>query len=330
MFEALDITKTHVVHQWKYDRPLIACRIAPDGQQAVSSSEDSLLQLWKIPSGEKVVLKGHESWVHALCYSSDSQQLITGGCDGQIIWWSAKAETPSIVRKIDAHKGWIRAVAISPDGNTLVSVGNDMLVKLWNMATGEKIAELAGHQRHIYSVIFHPNGTQLVTGDLIGRVIVWNLPERKLEREIDAKPLYSENKGQNAEFGGVRSLAFSAERNELIASGTHKASNPFGAVHEPLLLRFGWEDGVLRKTHACDGIPGGLLWRTQWLSDGTAVSVSGGSTGGILLFFKDTQEKEVHRFMLPSLARDMDVHAATNMVATAHYDSHLRISVMSV
>ena len=71
-----------------------------------------------------------------------------------------------------------------------------------------------------------------------------------------------------------------------------------------------------------------MVFRVQWLQDGTAVAVSGGSTGGILLFFNDTQEKEIHRFKLPSLARDMDIHLASNFVATAHFENHLRISAM--
>ena len=323
-----DITKTHVVHQFKHEAPLIACRFSPDGQQVVSSSEDNSLQLWKIPGGEKVVLKGHDSWVHALCFSNDGQQIVSGGCDGRLIWWSAKSEPPVELRRVDAHTGWVRAVAISPDGSTLVSAGNDKLVKLWNMATGEPIGQLSGHERHIYSVLFHPDGSKVISGDLIGKIHVWNLAERKLERTIDATPLYEPNKGQAAEFGGVKTLALNLERGELLAGGTHKGTNPFGAIHEPLLLRFGWEDGVLRKTHACDGIPGGMLWRAQWLNDGTALGVSGGSTGGILLFFNDTQDKDVHRTMLPSLARDMDVHLASNFVATIHHDTHLRVSAM--
>ena len=328
MSSAIDITQTHVAFQWKHDRPLIACRISPDGSQVASSSEDSSLQLWSVPSGEKKVLIGHESWVHALCFSADGQQLVSGGCDGRIIWWSVRVDTPSILRKIDAHAGWIRSMAISPDNSMLASVGNDKMVRLWNMATGERIGELAGHDRHIYSLLFHPSGAQLVTGDLIGKIHIWNVADRKLERSIDATPLYAENKGQSAEFGGVRALALNIERSELIAGGTHKATNPFGAVHEPLILRLNWADGVLKKSHACDGITGGLVWRVQWLQDGTAVGVSGGSTGGILLFFNDTQEKEIHRFKLPSLARDMDIHLASNLVATAHYDNHLRVSGM--
>lgn len=325
----MDITKTHVVHQWKYDAPLIACRFSPDGLQVVTSAEDSSLQLWKMPDGEKLVLKGHDSWVHALCYTPDGQQIISGGCDGRLIWWSAKTEPPAMVRRLDAHAGWIRAVAISPDGATLASVGNDKMIRLWSVATGESLGQMEGHQRHIYSVLFHPNGNQLVSGDLMGKIHIWNLSDRKLERTIEATPLYEPNVGQAAEYGGVRTIALNVPRGELMAGGTYKATNPFGAVHEPLLLRFGWDDGVLRKTHACDGIPGGMLWRVQWLSDGTAIGVSGGSTGGILLFFNDTQDKDIHRMMLPSLARDMDIHSESNLVATIHYDTHLRISVLN-
>jgi WD40 repeat protein len=324
-----DITKTRVAYQWKYDRPLIACRFSPDGKQLISSAEDSTLQRWQVPGGEKSVLKGHESWVHALCFSRDSQNLISGGCEGKLIWWSMAEQEPTIVRQVDAHAGWIRAVEVSPDGNTLVSVGNDKLVKLWNLKTGEKISEWAGHDRHIYSAEFHPNGNLLMTGDLLGKIHVWKLSDGKLDRTIDASPLYAENKGQQAEFGGVRSLSYHAGRNELIAGGTYKASNPFGAVHEPLLLRFSFDDGTLKKSHACEGIPGGMIWRAQWLQDGTAVGVSGGSTGGLVLFFNDAQEKEIHRFKLPSLARDMDIHLDSQLIATAHYDQHVRITAMA-
>jgi hypothetical protein len=69
-----------------------------------------------------------------------------------------------------------------------------------------------------------------------------------------------------------------------------------------------------------------MIWRVQWLPDGTAVGVSGGSTGGLLLFFNDALEKEIHRFKLPSLARDMDLHATSGLIATAHFDRHLRFT----
>jgi WD40 repeat protein len=324
----IDIQKTRVAYQWNAETPLIACRISPTGTQCISTAQDFTLQRWTVPSGEKTILKGHDSWVHALTYSLDGQFLISGGCEGRLIWWSIAEQEPKAIRTIEAHSGWIRAVERSIDGKTLVSVGNDQIVRLWSTETGEKLAEWPAHERHIYSALFHPDGVHLLTGDLLGKICVWKLSDHTLVRTMDASALYSPNKGQNAEFGGIRSMAIHPAGNELVAAGTHKATNPFGAVHEPLLLRFGWAEGNLTRTHISDGIPGGLLYRTCWLKDDLAIAVSGGSTGGILLFYNSAQDKEVHRFMLPSLARDLDVHLGSGLVATAHYDNHMRVSAM--
>lgn len=324
----LDITKTHVLHQWKCDSPLLACRISPAGNCSVSSAQDFTLQRWNHANGEKVILPGHESWVHAMVFSNDGGLLVSGGCEGRLIWWSIADAEPKIIRSVEAHQGWIRAVERSIDGKLLVSVENDRVIRLWQTDSGEKLHEWPAHERHIYSAAFHPDGEHLLTGDLLGKIHVWKLSDRSLVKTLEGGPLYTENKGQNAEFGGIRSLAISPNGSEVFAAGTHKATNPFGAVHEPLLLRFQWSDGALLKSHICDGIPGGLLYRTQAINDPVVVAVSGGSTGGILLFFNATQEKEIHRAMLPSLARDMDFHAGLGWVATAHYDQHLRVSAL--
>lgn len=322
----MDIKQAHLTQDLTYERPLLRCRFSPDGKTVVTSSEDSTLQRWDLASGEKVILKGHDSWVQALQFNADGSQLISGGCDGRLIWWSITESQPQSLRSIDAHQGWIRGLAISPDGKQLASVGNDLAVRLWDSATGEKLAELSGHEKHVYSVLFHPDGKQLLSGDLGGKLHLWDLGSKQITRSFDAAPLHTYEGGQRVDFGGVRSIAISPDHTQLVSGGLHKATNPLGAVHEPLVLRFKFDDATLLKSHVCDGITGGVIWRVMSLPDATTVAVCGGSSGGYLLFFSGEQEKEVHRFQLPALARDMDVHVESERIATVHHDHHLRIT----
>jgi hypothetical protein len=322
----MDIKQAHLGLDLAYDRPLLRCRFSPDGKFLVTSSEDFTLQRWNLDSSEKVILKGHESWVHALQFAADGSQLVSGGCDGRLIWWSIAEAAPASTRVIDAHEGWIRAISLSPDGTQLASVGNDRMIRVWSMESGEKLAEWLGHDKHIYSVLFDPDGKHLLTGGLEGKLQLWDLQSKQAVRSFDAAALHTYEGGQRVDFGGVRSIALSPDRTQLLAGGLHKATNPLGAVHEPLVLRFQFSDGQLLKSHVCDGIPGGVVWRVLSLPDATTMAVCGGSSGGFLLFFTSEQEKDVHRFKLPALARDMDYHPASQRVATVHHDHHLRIT----
>lgn len=326
-----DIKTAKVASQWAYERPLIGVKLDPKGRWAVTSSEDFSLQRWTL--GEEkpkpVVFKAHESWVHSLLFSKDGDTFVSGGCDGKLIWWSIGDAEPKPIRTLEAHQGWIRGVALSPDGTTIASCGNDRKIILWNLASGEKQAELIGHERDIWSVVFHPDGKQLVSGDLLGKIHLWDLAERKIVRSFEGKPLHTYEGGQRVDFGGVRTLAIKPDASVLIAGGLHKATNPLGAVHEPLCLQFEFASGTLQFSHVAENVKGGVLWRIQWMPDGTIAGVSGGSSGGILLFWNTDSEKEIHRLALPNIARDMDISADGTRIATSHHDRHLRITTLS-
>jgi WD40 repeat protein len=325
--KGLDPKLANVVSQWTYDRPLNTCRFNPAGTFVFCGAEDANVERFNLADGARTNFTGgHDTWVQAIGFSKDGAQIYSGGCDGKLTWWDAASKSPKPIRSIEAHKGWVRALDVSPDGKLIATGGNDNQVKLWNAADGKLIRELPGHARHVYSVAFHQNGKFLLSGDLLGVLNQWDVASGKLTRTFDAKPLHTYEGGQQVDYGGIRSIAISPDGKWLAAGGLYKGTNPLGAVNEPLVLLFNWETLKLEKQQITEGIPGGAISRLRWLGDGSLMGVCGGTTGGFLLFWKPDAEKAFHKFQLPALARDMDLHPDGLRVATAHSDKQIRIT----
>jgi WD40 repeat protein len=327
----LDPKAAHVVSQWPHDRPMIACRFDPNGQFVFCGSEDALVERYRLSDGAKVVLTGgHSTWVAALAFSKDGSVVVSGGYDGKLTWWPVSEEAAAPVRSIAAHgTHWVRALAVSPDGTVLASAGNDRMVRLWKLDDGTLLKEFTGHEKHVYSVAFHPQGQSLFSGDLAGSIRQWDIAAGTEIKQFEAKQLYEYNGGQQVDFGGVRALSVSADGKWMAAGGLYKASNPLGAVHEPLVLLFNLESGTMERQMIAEGITQGVIWSLRWLSDGTLMGASGGGSGGWLFFWKTDAEKDFHRFQLPNLVRDMDLHPDGLQVATAHHDRHVRITMLA-
>jgi WD40 repeat protein len=324
----VDPKLAHVAAQWKYSSPFVSCRFDPTGKYVLAGAQDQSVQRWELASGKALapLVGGHDSWVRAIAFSPDGQTTYTGGYDGRLAWWPTAAEKPAPARRIDAHAGWLRMIAVSADGKLVATAGNDNLVKLWDAANGQAVKTLTGHDRHVYSVMFYPNGQFLVSGDLRGQVHVWETATGKIARTLDGKDLYTANAGQGAEYGGVRSLSLSPDGKHLACGGLYKGENPFGAVQEPLVVVFEWETGKKVQSHVANGGLKGIIWRAVHHTGGFLLGASGGSGGGVLLFWKQETPAEFHRFGLPNTALDMDLHADGIQVVTAHHDRHVRIT----
>jgi WD40 repeat protein len=74
-----------------------------------------------------------------------------------------------------AHDGEALCVCISHSGALIASGGTDDMVKLWDMASGELLAEGSAHSGHVHSLSFSPDDRQLVSVGEDGNAMVWNI-----------------------------------------------------------------------------------------------------------------------------------------------------------
>lgn len=331
----MDYKQTHIEKTHKHDSPLISCRFDPSGENVFFAAEDFKVWRWNLQSDEKVAFDP-DAWVRGLSFSKDGQQLITGGYDGRVLVWPVAGATPEPVLEIDAHKGWVRGVAVSPDGTTIASVGNDLVVRLWKIADGSLQAEFAGnaddekaiaHRSHVYNVTFHPGGESLVTGDLMGQLIEWNIADGKAKRSWTAESLSKYDKGFRAQIGGFRTLQFNAEGTRLFASGITAVTNAFAGIGNPSIVEFNWEDNKQLVEYLSKPKLQGVAWGAALHPDNVLVGAHGGSNGN-LMFWKLGESEAAYQFKLPQNARDLDMHPDGLRLAVACSDRKLQICRM--
>jgi eukaryotic-like serine/threonine-protein kinase len=173
---------------------------SPDGALLATSGEDRVVRLWDVATGQtKRTLTGHANMVYRVAFSPDGAVLATTSYDGTVrLWDVAGGQT---TRTLIGHTGFVWGVAFSPDGTLLATTSHDGTARLWdvatgqttrsltglmygvafspdgvllatgegtivrlrNVATGQPIRSLAGHDGYLYGVAFSPDSALLAT-----------------------------------------------------------------------------------------------------------------------------------------------------------------------
>lgn len=318
--------ETHIVKALPHTSPPLSCRFDPEAKAVFASAEDRSVVCWDLATGAKRTVAEQNGWIQAIGFVDKGATLVAGSTDGNLHWWDAKAAKPKAIRHVHAHDGWTRTLAVSRDGAIIATGGNDSKIKLWS-TDGKPIRTLAGHATRVYCVAFAVDG-MLWSGDLHGHVKRWDIANGKEVGGWHAKELHKFEGSQYVDYGGIRSIAFSPDGKKIACGGLYKASNPLGAVMEPLVQVFDIASGKLLKQLVAPGL-NGTVWRIAWHSEGFVAAGVGGNFYGFLVFWNPEQEKDLSRLQMTGLVRDIDLHPDGLRIATAHYDRHVRISSMS-
>ncbi len=150
---------------------ILALAYSPDGRRVASASADDTVKLWNSQTGALMqTLEGHTGAVHSLAFHPTESLLASGSYNEKVRVWNLG--TGETIHEYADGEGTVGALAWSPDGQVLAA-SYDQVVSLRDIDAGETVL-LHGHQDHIDSLSFHPDGTRLASASQDGSVRIWD------------------------------------------------------------------------------------------------------------------------------------------------------------
>lgn len=128
-------------------------------------------------------LSGHVGIVHAVAYSSGSEQyILTGGADRNIRLYNptkapVTSSTPAagLILKYSGHGYEVLSIDVNQENDKFVSTGGDKAVLFWDVQTAQTIRRWTGHAGRVNRGVFAGDGDSLViSGSFDGTVKIWD------------------------------------------------------------------------------------------------------------------------------------------------------------
>lgn len=145
-----------------------AIAITPNGQLAISASDDSNLKIWNIETQQLcLTLHGHVASINAVIALPDNRRVVSSSQDKTIRIWDIK-DGKEILR-LDNLVFWLPTIAITTDGRQMVSNGSSKdksgLLRVWDLECGRLRNTIDVHSKFwIDKILLTPDGSRLIAG----------------------------------------------------------------------------------------------------------------------------------------------------------------------
>lgn len=143
--------------------------LSPDGKRVISAANDKQVRLWNIDTAQPEKTHGSEAAVAALAVAPDNASVAIAGEDQSLVVLVGGKEA----KRFPNLPAVARALAFTPDSNSLIAGLADNSIRIYSIADGKEIRNIAGHGGAINSVTITPKG-DLLSASADQTVRLWN------------------------------------------------------------------------------------------------------------------------------------------------------------
>ena len=154
----------------------VSCLAAVDAHRLLSGDYNGSVFLWDIASGQQLAsVKAHSKKIHCLAVAPDGCSFVSSS-NGLKLWRFAALQQPVI--QFSVHTREVLACVVASDGSRLYSGSFDMIIRVWDMTTGQQVASLQSHTGLVSGLAL--SGSLLVSGSFDNTVKLWDTGSLRL------------------------------------------------------------------------------------------------------------------------------------------------------
>jgi WD40 repeat protein len=162
----------------------------------------------------------HTQPVDSVCFSSDATMVASAAANDCVRLWSVAERRPVHILEGCAGKDTPFQVSFSVDSTLLAGPMRRGPIRLWT-SDGRIAGELTGHDSDPTEAVFSPEGTVLVSGDLAGRIRLWDVTTKQMFYCFVGAP-HGQVEGLTEQFRRMCHFAFTAHGTRLAFEGRDK------------------------------------------------------------------------------------------------------------
>src|SRR5215813_7485476 len=176
-----------------------ALAFSPDGSSLASGGSDRVIRLWDPRNGSVIAsLSGHGKPITALAFNPQGNALVSCSTDETMKVWDVK--TGALLHTSSFGRLGIlgiHAMAFSPDGKSLVTADDNASIRVWDANLWKVEQSFQSREARLsfmpdendrtskaLSVVFSPNGAQILSGHDDGTIRLWDAQTGRTIRTI--------------------------------------------------------------------------------------------------------------------------------------------------